>query len=179
MEIKLKYKIGFIIFKLFFLLIGIASLILAIGLLNVILSDLFNPLFIGLVIYSIIAYVFLYISLGIFKSYKIVQNSLEVKILFGLLKRNYSFKNLTGYNSIPFQNKLGTYKGILILTGTNEKIYVTEFEFSNYFEFENIITEKIHLNNTIKLKDWFLPLKILLGAPILIIFWYIASQIVR
>lgn len=168
-----------LIFRLLVTVAGLLALSLAVLMAREVIKKPTSPLFVAVVVYAMLAYVFLYLSARLIREYIIHPDKLEVRILFGLVKHQYEFRQLHGYKLIPFINKIGTYRAIGIQTPNKGFIHITEFDIKNYDTLEKVIKERTYLNTTLEEPEWIMGYVLLIGAVILILIRYIIIETLK
>jgi hypothetical protein len=152
---KSKAKFGPTLLKLFLVLLGTAFAIFCMVILNTLIDDFEFVGLTGFLIFSMIAFMTLYFGITSLRTIIVDPDRKLINIVYPWVWRTtLTETDIKGFNTYPFTNNIGTYKGILVELQNGKQFQLSEFDIRNFNEIKEAISKFIERNKQLKLNMW-------------------------
>jgi hypothetical protein len=97
---------------------------------------------------------FLGIILMNMKTLELERDIMTVGTFFGLIKSQYSFRDIESVNPKTFDNQFGSHPGLLIKFRDGRQIHLHRMEFKNFDDIATKILDKVDRDKNLEIQIW-------------------------
>ena len=152
---KSKQKIIPVFLKTLLLVIGIGFGLLALVMIEIVLTDFALIGLIGAIMFMMFSSGSIFFGIRSLRTVVADKNSKSIDlVLFGIFRQTIFYSDIKGICSYPFTNNLGSYDGLLIELLNGQQIQFSAFDIRNFEDLKTELLEFIPTDNQLKLNIW-------------------------